>query len=185
MTYRELSRDADSALRRRRVRLTRIRPENADDLIKLVERCSPESRYLRFHTGMDALRPAMAGQLAGVDPELGEALGLRNWRGRLVADGRYTQISPHVAETAVLIADKYQGRGLGPVLLAVLFERAAARGILAMHAEVLPSNSGIMKVLEQLAPVNPIGYDNGVRAVCLPLTSAPCPQCAAVAAAAH
>lgn len=184
MSYTQIAHDADSALRRRRVRMTRIRPDNADDLIKLVSRCSPESRYLRFHTGMDALRPAMAEQLAGIDRSQGEALGLRNWRGRLVADGRYTQISPQVAETAVLIADKYQGRGLGPILLAVLFQRAADRGIVAMHAEVLPSNTAIVKVLEKLAPVNPIGYENGVRAVCMPLTSTPCPQCAEIPVAA-
>lgn len=172
-----------SALLRRRVHLTDIRPENAADLIRLVSDCSPESRYLRFHTGMDTLRPAMAEQLADVDPEVGEVLGLRNWRGRLVAEARYTRISPDVADFAVLIADGYQGRGLGPILLSVLFQRAAESGIVAMHADVLPSNTRIVKVLEQLGPVNPIGYEDGVRAICAPLTDQHCPHCTAVTVA--
>ncbi len=172
-----------SALRRRRVRLTRIRPENADELIRLVADCSPESRYLRFHTGMDTLRPAMAKQLADVDPREGEVFGLRNWRGRLVAEARYTRISPDVADFAVLIADRYQGRGLGPILLSQLFKQAADSGIVAMHADVLPSNTRIVEVLESLGAVNPIGYENGVRAICMPLTEQPCPQCTVLAVA--
>ncbi len=101
-----------------------------------------------------------------------------------MAEARYTRIAPDVADFAVLIADRYQGRGLGPILLSMLFQRAAESGIVAMHADVLPSNARIVKVLERLGPVNPIGYESGVRAVCVPLTDGPCPQCTAMAFAA-
>ena len=162
MKYHQIARTARRTFRRNHVRLVPV--NRAKDLIELVDSCSPQSRLLRFHTGMPALRPSMAEQLAATP-----SLGLRNWRGRLVADARYTRTHDDEAELAVLISDKYQGRGLGLALLAVLFERAHADGVRVLNAEVLNSNDAMVRLLEKLAPVETIGFEDGARRLRIPL----------------
>jgi GNAT superfamily N-acetyltransferase len=166
---------APKALKKQRLRVSPLTPDDSNDLIALVERCSPESRFLRFHTGMATLRPSMAEHLVADNDGL--ALGVRNSRGRLIAEGRYTVTDAHVAEVAALVADDYQGRGVGRALLALLFKSAAEKGIRSLHAEVLPSNDAIVSVLSALAPIDTLGVRDGVRELCMPLADSPCPQC--------
>ena len=174
--YRHHAEQAPKLLKKQRLRVSPLTLNDTEDLIALVERCSPESRFLRFHTGMAALRPSMAEQLVDVDNGL--ALGVRSRRGRLIAEGRYTIIDDGVAEVAVLVADDCQGRGVGRALLALLFTHAADNGVTSLHAEVLPSNDAILKVLSDLAPIETLGVRDGIRQLCMPLGAAPCPQCA-------
>ena len=60
----------------------------------------------------------------------------------------------------------------------LLFTNAAENGIWSLHAEVLPSNDAILKVLGDLAPIETLGVRDGVRQLCMPLGPSPCPQCA-------
>jgi GNAT superfamily N-acetyltransferase len=174
--YRHHAEQAPKVLKNQRLRVSPLTTHDIDALIALVDRCSPESRFLRFHTGMAALRPSMAEQLVDVDNGL--ALGVRSRRGRLIAEGRYTITGDATAEVAALVADDYQGRGVGRALLALLFTHAADNGVRSLHAEVLPSNDAIVKVLGGLAPIDTLGVRDGVRELCMPLGEAPCPQCA-------
>lgn len=176
--YRQIADDAYPLFSKKKLRLVTLAPGDADDLIDLVDRCSEESRFSRFHTCMAALRPAMADKLVSLDPDRGLALGLRDRRGRLIAEGRYARTSEHVAEVAALVADSHQSGGLGTALLAVLFDHAADSGVLALHAEILPSNDAIAAVLGRLAPVETLGIVDGVRQLCMPLGEVPCPVCA-------
>lgn len=177
MRYTQIALEAPRTFRRNRLRLAQIGPQDADDLIRLVADCSPESRFSRFHTGMADLRPAMAAQLAGIDPADGAAFGLRTRRGRLVAEARYQRTGDDIAEAAILVADSHQGERLGLNLLAMTFQHAADRGVLGMHAEVLASNDAIIGLLSKLADVHTVGYSQGSRLICVPLTAAACPAC--------
>ena len=181
MGYPDIAHKAPKVYRASRMKRTTIGPDDADDLISLVAACSPENRALRFHTGIAELRPAMAHQLADIDPQDGVALGLRTRRGTLIADARYTRIAPGVAEAAVLVADRYHRRGLGEALLARVFQQAADDGIESIHAFVLPSNEAALHLMAKLAPVHDVGYSDGAREICMPLTSAGCPACEPVA----
>lgn len=180
MTFPDIAQSAGWTFRRNLLRLRPIEPEHAADFVRLVDACSPDNRFLRFHTGVYTLRPAMARKLVTMEPGSGEAWGLWNWRGHLVAEARYTRLTDDVAETAILVADKYHGRGLGQALLAVVFTHAADAGYAALHAEVLSGNDTILHVLDKLVPENSVSYEQGVRHVCLPLSEQPCPACAAV-----
>lgn len=177
MRYTHIALDAPRTFGKNRLRLAQIGPEAADDLIRLVAACSPESRYARFHTGMAELRPAMAAQLAGIDPADGAAFGLFARRGRLVAESRYQRTGDGVAEAAILVADSHHGKRLGLNLMAVTFQHAADRGVLAIHAEVLASNDAVIGMLSKLADVHTVGYSQGSRLICVPLTAAACPSC--------
>lgn len=177
MGYTEIAQRAPQVYRANRMKQVVIGPDDADDLISLVADCSPENRALRFHTGMAQLRPTMAHQLADLDPEDGVALGLRTRRGKLIADARYTRIAPQVAEAAVLVADRYHRRGLGESLLASVFQRAADDGVTSIHAHVLPSNEAALDLMAKLAPVHDVGFSDGARQLCMPLTAAGCAVC--------
>lgn len=166
---------APAVFRQNHLRLIPLEPKHADQIAQLVNHCSDESRFLRFHTGLATLRPCMAAQLAAADGAHTVALGLWDGRRHLVADARYTLLQDGVAEVAVLVNDAFQGRGLGTALLAILFQHATDADVLALHAEVLPHNQGILHTLRRLAPVHHVGLDEGVKHLCLPLTDAPCP----------
>lgn len=160
MRYTQAARDAATLFRRNRLHLVQV--HDPDDLISLVAACSPESRYLRFHTGMAHLRPTAAAQLAVAD---GYALGLRTWDGDLVADARYIVTGDGEAELAILVADAHQGKGLGRALLAVLLEAAAGAGITTLTGYVLGSNDTIMGLLQSLAPMEVVESSEGSHQV--------------------
>lgn len=177
MRYTNIAADAPRLFGTHRLRLAPIGPTHTDALISLVAACSPESRFARFHTGMADLRPAMAAHLADIDPADGAAFGLWTRRGRLIAEARYQRTGNAVAEAAILVADPHQSQRLGLNLLAVTFQHAADHGLLALHAEVLASNEAIIGLLSKLADVHTVGYSQGSRLICVPLTDGVCPDC--------
>ena len=164
MGYIEAAQKSADIFRRNRLRIVDV--TDPADLIALVAASSEESRYQRFHTGMADLRPVMAEQLTQAN---GRALGLRSRSGRLVAEARYTHTSGDEAEVAILVADKYQGRGLGTALMALVFQQAAADGIGTVTAEVLGSNDAMMAVFQRLAPVELMGMVEGTQHIRMPL----------------
>src|SRR5438270_9900665 len=75
-------------------RVVQIRPVVDGDAAGLVDlhlRCSPESRYFRFHSPKPRLRPAEAAYLAGADGTERVALVatvVEDGKARIVADAR-------------------------------------------------------------------------------------------------
>jgi acetyl coenzyme A synthetase (ADP forming)-like protein len=61
----------------------------------------------------------------------------------------YVEIGPRKAELALAVADTYQGRGLGTILLGQLAESAQASGIDVLEAIVRPENHLMLKVLRE------------------------------------
>jgi acetyltransferase len=64
--------------------------------------------------------------------------------GRLVADADHTD-----AEYAVLVADAYQGRGLGSLLTDYCLELCRGWGINNVFAETAPDNGRMLEVFER------------------------------------
>ncbi len=58
--------------------------------------------------------------------------------------------SPRQAEVTVAVADRWQGRGVGTLLLEHLVSRARQRGIEFFHADVAADNSEMLRVLANL-----------------------------------
>ena len=54
------------------------------------------------------------------------------------------------AEVAVLISDKFQGRGLGKELLARLLIVGADEKLTLLVADILPDNRDVMRICEKL-----------------------------------
>jgi protein lysine acetyltransferase len=70
----------------------------------------------------------------------------------VVADGRYVRSADDQAsaEIAFTVADAYQGRGIGTLLLAAVSVAARVDGILRFHAEVLAENWPARTLMDRL-----------------------------------
>jgi acetyl coenzyme A synthetase (ADP forming)-like protein len=126
-----------------------IRPDDEADLARFFTDLSTESRIFRFFaaiTNADALAKRM------VDVDYTTRYGILAVAGaehRLVGHAMYVETGPSKAELALAVADEYQGRGLGTILLGQLGEAAAASGIDVLEAIVRPENHNMLKLLRE------------------------------------
>lgn len=135
-----------------------VRPVERSDSGRLREglrQLSPESRYLRFHMPVDELTDEQVRHLTDVDgrdhiayvaldPDDPQSPGMG------VARCIRLRGEPEVAEAAVTVLDRYQGRGVGTILLDRVSRAAAAHGIRVLRNYVLVDNSAMLEILEAL-----------------------------------
>ncbi len=134
-----------------------IRPISSDDKAALAaafERLSPESRYRRFFAPLERLNSRDLAYLTEVDHHDHEALVAVEPQGDwIVGVARYVRSEdPVEAEVAVVVADPWQGLGVGSALLERLVERAREEGIRQFLAIVLSDNEEALEMFRNLAP---------------------------------
>jgi nucleotide-binding universal stress UspA family protein/GNAT superfamily N-acetyltransferase len=135
----------------RDVVLRPIGPEDGAALQAAFERLSPESRYRRFFTSVSELAEGDVRYLTDVDHHDHEALvALAGDGGDLVGVARFVRTGPAEAEPAIVVADDWQGCGLGTVLLDALADRAREEGIEVFRASVLAENPEAIRLLTRL-----------------------------------
>jgi acetate---CoA ligase (ADP-forming) len=143
-------READVALRDgSTIHVRPVRPDDKFAVLSLLKGLSDQSRYLRFFSGAADLE--RAAQLA-VDLDYRSRYGLVATSGEtpvLVAHATYVQSRLDRAEIAFAIAEPFQGRGLGTLLLAHLAQAAQENGINVFEARVLPENHRMIEVFRE------------------------------------
>lgn len=127
-----------------------IVPDDREELRDAFERLSPESRYRRFFGPMAELSDRELDYLTQVDHHDHEALVAQDPDGTGIAVARYVRTAAAVAEPAVVVADDWQGRGVGLAVLQALVRRACEEGIERFEAPVLATNTEAIRVLERL-----------------------------------
>jgi len=132
----------------------RVRPVRRDDeraLLEFLQGLSDDSRVLRFFTvPREEFLATIAREEAEVDYERSFGLvAVAGEEARIVAHGQYISVEAGRAEVAFAVAEGYQGRGLGTLLLGQLAEAAGAHGIHAFEADVLPHNHRMLGVFRQ------------------------------------
>ena len=149
-------------------------PADTDRLRDFVCRPSPQSRYFRFFA---SVAPPSTGLLRALCGASGSAdiLLLTDSRGDVIghgmaADARssrhragsHDRGSAHGASSSsieanigLVIADEWQGCGLGTVLLGLLVSRAAGRGVDALVLDVLPANDRMRGIIARRWPDAP------------------------------
>ena len=140
-------RDGDVVLRDgSTVRIRVMRAADEPALLALLQSLSEESRWLRFYsaTGGSALATE-AHREANLDHTFG-LLALSGAEDRVVGHAFYAVVDEGRAEVAFTIANDFQGRGLGTILLGQLAEVAAANGIQVFEAEVVAANHAMLNV---------------------------------------
>lgn len=127
----------------------RVRVMHADDeprLLALLQSLSEESRWLRFYSSPSGV--ALVNE-AHREATLDHTFGLLAFSGteeRVVGHAFYAAVDESRAEVAFTIANDFQGRGLGTMLLGQLAEVAAANGIQVFEAEVVAANHAMLHV---------------------------------------
>jgi acyl-CoA synthetase (NDP forming)/RimJ/RimL family protein N-acetyltransferase len=133
----------------------RLRSPRAADqavLLSFFSGLSQQSLYLRFH-GVGSVGPPIVE--AFLDPDWvdrGALIGtLADGAGeRVVALAVYARLrDPARAEVAFVVADAFQGRGIGTRMLERLAALAADQGIDRFVAEVLSENTAMLRVLAE------------------------------------
>jgi RimJ/RimL family protein N-acetyltransferase len=127
----------------RRVRVRPLRPADRERYVKAVAALSPRSRYLRFASPMPKMSERQVDLMMQVDGEQQVAYAALNpEESALVGVARYirTPERSNVAEVAIAIADDWQGRGLGRMLLTHLIEHARAADLEGLVAMSLSEN---------------------------------------------
>lgn len=135
-----------------------IRPVRKDDEQRLkdgIAKLSPQSRYLRFFSGMREAPPQVIKALVTVDghdhiawgalrtdlpgsPALGVVHAFRD------AD------DPGTAEFSVAVIDEYHGRGLARLLTAVLLLDCQREGLDQLAVNILPENRPALTLARSL-----------------------------------
>jgi RimJ/RimL family protein N-acetyltransferase len=136
----------------RTVEISRLTPDDVQLLADAFGRLSEESRRLRFLGPKPSLSSAELKYLTEVDGHDHEALAAVDpATGRAVAIGRFVRDPDRAdrAEVAVTVADDWQGRGLGKIILARLVDRAREEGIHSFTALVSTDNRGMQGLLRQ------------------------------------
>ncbi|HEX5882999.1 MAG TPA: GNAT family N-acetyltransferase, partial [Pyrinomonadaceae bacterium] len=140
-------RDGDVVLRDgSTVHIRVMRASDEAGLCALLTSLSEESRWLRFYCLQNSAGLAAE---AHREANLDQAFGLVACSGddeRVVGHAFYAALDEQRAEVAFTIANEFQGRGLGTILLCQLAEVAAANGIKVFEADVVAANHTMLHV---------------------------------------
>ena len=136
------------------VTLRPIRPEDAELEQEFVKSLSHNSRYFRFMNTVRELTPAMLVRFTQIDYDREMAfVAVREEDGREIEVGvaRYiTSPDARTCEFAVVVADAWQGKGLGRRMLERLIEVARWRGLRTMVGHILGGNQSMLALCKKL-----------------------------------
>jgi GNAT superfamily N-acetyltransferase len=136
-----------------RLLTARVTHRDAPTLAEGFRRLSEESRRLRFLSPKPTLSRSELQYLTEVDGHDHEALGaIDPLTGQGVGIARFVrdQEDPTSAEAAITVADEWQRRGVGRLLLERLSDRARAEGITHFSALVSGDNRGMQALIARL-----------------------------------
>ena len=158
-----------------------VLPQDAPLEAALVEGLSSESRYARFLVGGGRLTDEMLAAYTQIDYVNHMALVVSVARQddtggtgeELIADGRFVIDEGGAAEFAMLVADAWQGKGVGRRLFATLVRAARVSGAREVFGEVLSMNRRMIGLARDAGfRVANVPGDATVCTVRLPLVNA-------------
>lgn len=157
--------EADVVLRDGSVaQLRPITPADTHALHEFHEQQSDESIYLRFFAPVKRLSSRDVHRFTHVDYRSRAALVL-SVGDDLVGIARYDRLEgdeAHTAEVAFNVSDRFQGRGVGSVLLEHLAAIGQEAGIERFVADVLPQNRKMLSVFRDAGYEVTHHFDDGV-----------------------
>ncbi len=160
-----------------------------------VRALSSESRYERFFGALHELPPAELERVTHLDQKCELALLAEthvDGVSSVIAEARYAfSRNRRECEFALSVADKWQGKGIGRLLVADLERRARSLGAQRLVGDVLRSNESmkvlahrtgfkmtdvprdakLVRIVKDLAPSQTVGIPGGVSASYLPFAA--------------
>jgi len=136
------------------VTLRPLRPEDADIESAFLTGLSPETRASRLLGGVIKITREYIAQLTSVDYRRDMAIAatlMLEDRETLIGVARYVlDAGGEGCEFALVIADAWQGRGIGRRLLEKLIAVARNRGMRRIYGDVLATNAAMLALARQL-----------------------------------
>ena len=135
--------------------LRRVRPDDVAMIDAFVQQLSLPSRLRRFHAAIRALPEEWLQRMTHPDAERELALVATVLVGGVehcVGEARYalTPDEPHSREFALAVADGWQGRGIGRLLLCRLDGHAERHGVRQLYGDVLRDNLPMIELARSL-----------------------------------
>lgn len=135
------------------VTLRPLRREDHDIEHAFVSGLSPESRHNRLLGGAIRITREYVEQLTTVDFSRDMALAasvMLDDRETLIGVARYVRVNDSACEFALVVADAWQGCGIGRRMMEKLTAVAKDRGLAHMHGDVLATNRGMLEFCRKL-----------------------------------
>jgi acetyltransferase len=150
------------------VRVRAIRSDDEPRLMALCRRLSPPTAYQRFFS-VRRLLPEEAHAFANVDYRHGMALVAEVDDGRepeLIGVARYgPSHDGTTTDIGLVVADGWQGLGLGSLLLEAILRAGEQRGIHEFNADVLTENRRALRLLARHTAITRRTVSSGVTSV--------------------
>jgi GNAT superfamily N-acetyltransferase len=153
-----------------RVWLRLLQPGDSELIKVFFRRLSSETVYRRFLSPVTALNDALLKRLVDIDHCDREALIALDDQG-IVGVARYGTGPGESHDVAVVVADDWQGRGLGTLLIRRLAHIARLRGIATFHATMLGDNIRAQSLVRALSTRTSMRFEGGYMEAEIPLRS--------------
>lgn len=156
--------------------IRRVRREDEARLREGIARLSPQSRYLRFFSGMREAPPQVLRALASADGHDHLAWGalrsdLADTPALGVVHAFRDKEDPDTVEFSVAVVDEYHGRGLARLLTAVLLLDCAREGYEMFTVNILPENRPALALARSLGAEG-VGQEGGVSVLAIDIAEA-------------
>jgi acetyltransferase len=135
------------------VTLRPLRPDDRDIEFAFVSGLSPETRHNRLLGGAITVTREYIERLVSIDYSRDMALAATAMLDgeTLIGVARYVlDKNNEAAEFAIVVADAWQGRGIGTRLLAKLIDVARQRGLKRLYGEILATNRPLLELVRKL-----------------------------------
>jgi L-amino acid N-acyltransferase YncA len=139
-----------------------IRPASAADMDALTDffaGLSMQSRYLRFFAPVTP-GPSLVRKMSGGDGRTEAVVAVRDGViiGHAMAVDQDGPRGTRTADVGVVVADAWQGLGVGSALLRALAASAQARGVTSLIMDVLPGNRRMIALIARNWPAARVGH---------------------------
>jgi acetyltransferase len=128
-----------------------VRPEDEERIRRFLTGLSLHTQTLRFFTGITSPAAGLVRTLLAVD-ERRDALVATAECGEIVGHAMSFKGGCTDVEIAVVVADQWQGIGLGPQLIDTLLLRAVVRGAKTVGMDVLGENRRVLRLIRRIWP---------------------------------
>jgi acyl-CoA hydrolase/ribosomal protein S18 acetylase RimI-like enzyme len=137
------------------VRFRATKPSDEDEMRRLFYRFSDQAVYYRYFSPVKTMPHDRMQEYVNVDYRNAMSIvGVTEESGleRIIAEARYVRrkdLDRPYADTAFIVDEAYQGRGIAAFLFALLIRIAREHGIEGFTADILAENKAMLKVFEK------------------------------------
>ncbi len=157
---------------KRRVFMRPVKLTDESRLREMFYKLSDQSVHDRFFRAIEAMPHEQLQEFLRVDYAADMAMAVltdSSDEADLIGVGHYSNDpQTNLADSAYLVRDDWQGRGIGTLLLNALIEIALAHGIKGFTADVLVINSGMLRIFQKCGYGAQIQVDEGECRVTIP-----------------